>query len=236
MNASAQLARACRAIDLQNHAGVHPRLGGLDVMPFVVLDGTEGPVAAARRAAEAIWSAARLPVYLYGLAARRPETRNLPDLRRGGLRELARRARLDLPPDVGTPDIDPGSGVVCVGARPPLVAFNVSLAAGEEVARRIASRVRTSGGGPPGIRALGLPTDARTSQVSMNLTSPDETGIERAFDEVEAHARAEDAVVISCEIVGVPLARHLPHPNSRAARLLAEPGRSLESVLQKSSS
>ena len=123
--AAAALAHACLAIDLVSHSGVHPRLGALDVYPFVVQDEPDASIASAQRAAETIWESARVPVYLYGLAARRSTTRHLPDVRRGGLIELARRARSELPPDVGDPHIDPRRGVVCVGARPPLVAFNV---------------------------------------------------------------------------------------------------------------
>ena len=231
VTAGAELARACMAIDLLNHSGVHPRLGALDVYPFVVQDDPGAAVDAAHRSAEAIWESTRVPVYLYGLSARRDETRELPLVRRGGLVELARRARDELPPDVGDRRIDPRHGVVCVGARPPLVAFNVWIRADVAVAGRIATRVRTSGGGPPGIRAMGVFLGDGTSQVSMNLTSPDVTGVERAFDEVVFRAEQEGVAVIASEIVGVPFERHLPDPNSKAARLLIEPDRSLESVL-----
>ena len=232
VNAAGELARACHVIDLTTHTGVHPRLGALDIFPILVLDGPARAVAAADRAAATIWATAGFPVYLYGEAARRETTRNLPDIRTGGLDRLARRATEDLPPDVGDANFDPRWGVVCVGARPPLIAFNVWVEAPLETARQIAAGVRSRGGGPPGIRALGLPRDHKTSQVSLNLVAPEKTGIDRAFAEIARRAEAEGVVIRGTEIVGLPLERHLPDPKREAARLLIEPSRSLESVLR----
>jgi glutamate formiminotransferase len=142
MDALATLARACRSIDLRTHTGVHPRLGGLDVCPIVAygIDLTRA-AALARSAAEAIAERARLPVYLYGAAATRPETRELPELRRGGLRRLMARAATGLPPDIGPRTIDARHGVVCVGARGVLIAFNVWFEGDVRVARAIAGPV-----------------------------------------------------------------------------------------------
>lgn len=233
VEAAPGLARACHVLDLTTHSGVHPRLGVLDVFPFVILDEEPGAlIACARRAATAIWEAARIPVYLYGEAALRQETSALPDIRAGGLARLRERAGRDLPPDVGSSPIDPRYGVVCVGARPPLIAFNVWLNAPHGVAQNIAARVRSRSGGSPGIRALGLELDSQKSQVSLNLTSPDVTGIDDAFAQVASWAKKEGASIIGTEIVGLPLERHLPDPKREAARLLMEPGRSLESVLR----
>ena len=232
VEAAVRLAQACRALDLTTHSGVHPRLGVLDVFPVVLLEEDAGPaIACARQAAQAIWEGAGIPVYLYGEAAVRRETRALPDIRAGGLERLAQRAATDLPPDIGSPDIDPRYGVVCAGARGPLIAFNVLLDAPRDIAQRIAERVRSSAGGPPGVRALALAMDARTSQVSMNLTEPDVTGIDEVFGRISSLASAENVRVTATEIVGLPLERHLPDPKREAARLLIEPSRSLESVL-----
>ena len=230
VDAMAALAESAAEIDLTTHRGVHPRLGGLDVCPFVV-DGR--PVAdvveVARAAGAAIWERAGLPVYLYGFAATRPECEHLPDLRRGGLEGLTAR-RAELRPDFGSTPIDPRRGVVCVGARGVLIAFNVWLRADRATARRIAAAVRTDGA-LTGVRALGLELGDGDAQVSMNLTEPDLTGIDDAYRAVAAVAARAGVEVTGTEIVGVPPARHLPEPGAEAARLLIEPGRSLEAAL-----
>jgi glutamate formiminotransferase len=223
---------AAAAIDLTVHTGVHPRLGGLDVCPFVPHEvSLSEAVVVAERAASAIHEGSGLPVYLYGAAARRPETRSLPELRKGGLSALIRRADKGFGPDFGSA-IDPRTGVVCVGAREILIAFNVNLAADESQAREIAAAVRASGGGLPGVRALGLAFE-NGSQVSMNLIAPDETGIDDAFRAVEEKAIALGIEVVATEIVGLVPERYLPDPDAKAARLLVEPGRSLETALRR---
>ncbi len=232
VEAGVALARACRVIDLTAHHGVHPRLGALDVYPIVPID---EPMHRARAVADevatAIASRAGLPVYLYGEAARRPATRALSSLRRGGLQRLAERARGDLPPDHGHAGIDPRSGVVCVGARPVLVAFNVWLAADVSIAADIAARVRASAGGLPGVQALGLAIEPGVSQVSMNLVRPQRTGVDTAFAAVDHLASRRGVEVIGTEIVGVPPRRAMPDPSGRAAALLLRPVRSLEQAL-----
>jgi glutamate formiminotransferase len=220
---------ACSYIDLTRHEGVHPRLGGLDVCPFVPHEGAVGEaIAAAHRAGEVIHDRTGLPVYFYGHAALREATRRLPDLRRGGLSALVKRAENDLPPDLGD-EVDERRGVVCVGARGPLIAFNVVLEAPIEAARRVASRIRASTGGLPGVSALAFPLEGGRVQVSMNLSDPDTTGIDRAFTEIAGHARSEGTNVVATEIVGLVPERFLP--KGEAARLLVQPSRSLESVL-----
>jgi glutamate formiminotransferase len=223
---------AAALIDLEAHSGVHPRLGCLDVCPFVALDEIMDPaIAAARRTGEAI-GAVGLPVYLYGEAAVRPETRTLSGLRRGGLRGLIARAERGLVPDFGPRAISHDSGVVCVGARGPLIAFNVWLRCDVRRARAIAAVVREAGGGLPGVRALAFALEPPwMSQVSMNLTKPAVTGIDDAFAAVAGEARRRLIVVASTEIVGLVPARFMPDPNGEAARLLMKPGRSLESML-----
>jgi glutamate formiminotransferase len=223
------LCLACSYIDLTRHEGVHPRLGGLDVCPFVPHETAVGEaVAAALRVGEIIHDRTGLPVYFYGHAARGEATRRLPELRRGGLSTLMKRAESDLPPDLGD-EIDERRGVVCVGARGPLIAFNVVLEAPIEVARRVASGVRTSTGGLPGVSALAFQLEGGQVQVSMNLSDPATTGIDRAFAEIAEHARKEGASVVATEIVGLVPERYLP--KGEAARLLLQPSRSLESVL-----
>lgn len=232
VDALAALAVEARAIDLTRHRGAHPRIGGMDVCPIVAYgismpEAVEIAVATGR----AIAACSGLPVYLYGAAATRPETAELPALRRGGLRGLMGRAAEGLRPDLGPPMIDEHLGVVCVGARAPLIAFNVWLHGDARIARAVAARVRSAGGGPPAVRALGLAVDADRSQVSMNLVDPATTGIEQAFEEVEKSALAAGARVAATEIVGLVPERYAPDPKSKAARLLMRPSRSLESAL-----
>lgn len=230
--AMGELAAACDFIDLSAHTGVHPRLGRLDVCPIVPLDESlRSAIQIANEAGHEIHHRTGLPIYFYGAAATREAARELPDLRRGGLPALAARAQGDLPPDIGGREIDPQAGVVCVGVRGVLIAFNVWLRCDQTTADAIARRVRSSGGGPPGVRALGLRIDDRpTSQVSMNLTDPDETGIDDAFELVAAQAARTGCSIIGTEIVGLVPKRFLPNPNAKAARLMIEPGRSLESA------
>jgi glutamate formiminotransferase / 5-formyltetrahydrofolate cyclo-ligase len=141
---------------------------------------------------------------------------------------LMQRAENDLPPDLGD-GIDERRGVVCVGARDVLIAFNVLLEAPIDVARRVASGVRSSAGGFPGVRALALPYEGGRVQVSLNLADPVATDIDRAFEKVARRARSEGASIVATEIVGLVPERFLP--KGEAARLLTLPSRSLESVL-----
>ena len=231
--AMVSLASAASEIDLRRHTGVHPRLGGLDVCPFVAIEGDPGEaVDVARQTARGVAETIGLPVYLYGDAALREGGLTLPEIRSGGLPALERRAQDDLPPDYGPRRVDPARGVICVGARAPLVAFNVSLRCPLPPAEAIAREVRTAGGGPRGIRALAWEIAEGSSQVSMNLTEPDGTSVDLAFDLVDRAAAQRGIEVAATELVGLPLNRHLPDPQKRAARLLIKPGRSLESALE----
>jgi glutamate formiminotransferase / 5-formyltetrahydrofolate cyclo-ligase len=213
LQASVDLARACaREIDLAAQSGVHPRMGSLDVLPFVPLgpplsEATlEDAARLARSAGEAIGSLG-LPVYLYGAAASAPHRENLAEVRRGGYHGLV--ARTDDPqwePDYGPEEIPPRSGAVAVGARPFLVAFNAYLDTNDvEVARAIASEVRERDGGRPGLKALGLEVGGR-AQVSMNLTDLERTPLPAALEAVRRAAENRGAHVESTELVGmVPL-------------------------------
>jgi glutamate formiminotransferase len=217
--------RAASLIDLRVHEGVHPRLGVLDVCPIVPHDASmEDAVRVAHRVGRAIFDRAGIPVYFYGQAARESEPRNLPDIRR------VLRSAGHLIPDLGDREPDPRTGVACVGARSPLIAFNVWLPCDAATARVIAGRVRTKV-----VRALGLAIDDSTSQVSMNLTSPKEIGIAGAFDRVERAARDMGVEIRATEIVGLVPQRFMPDTQHKSARLLLKPGRSLEPVLASTS-
>jgi glutamate formiminotransferase len=231
-----QLAGIALEIRLDRHSGVHPRLGVLDVCPIVPHEETmRGGVELAHSVGESIHHHTELPIFFYGHAALRPQTRMLPDIRRGGLSRLIAGGNDALTPDLGT-RIDPKTGVVCVGARGPLIAFNVNLRSMLPVAQSIAATIRESGGGLPGVRALAFSIGSGLCQVSMNLTQPERTGIDTAFDAITAAAQRFDAKVIDCEVVGLVSERFLPDPEKQAARLLKQPGLCLEAKLRSSSS
>ena len=210
LRASVALARSCaREIDLAAQSGAHPRMGSLDVLPFVPLgpplsEATlEDAARLARSVGEAIGSLG-LPVYLYGAAAGAPHRENLAEVRRGGYHGLVARADDPLwEPDYGPEKLPPRSGAVAVGARPFLVAFNAYLDTDEvEVARAVAGEVRERDGGLPGVKALGLQVGGR-AQVSMNLTDLERTSIPVALEAVRRSAERRDAQVESTELVGL---------------------------------
>lgn len=195
--AVAGLAAAVAAhVDLRAHRGVHPRLGALDVVPFVALD-EPGPVAADAARTFGTWLAESLqvPVFFYGDAD--PEHRSLPELRRGAFTGRA--------PDVGPPAAHPRLGATAVGARAPLVAVNCWLDRDDAaLARSIAAEVRGRDGGLGGVRALGfsLPSAAR-AQVSMNVTDLAATGVEAACSAVRERAETAGGAVERVEWVGL---------------------------------
>jgi glutamate formiminotransferase len=204
--ASVTLARACASeIDLSSQAGEHPRMGSLDVLPFVPLEGAtlEDAARLARLAGERIGSLG-YPVYLYEAAASAPHRRNLADVRRGGYEGLAARSADPLwQPDYGPSELDPRKGAVAVGARPFLVAFNAYLDTDDvNIAKAIARTVRERDGGLPGVKALGLEVGGR-AQVSMNLTDLKTTSIPAAFEAVRTAAAEHGATVESTELVGL---------------------------------
>jgi glutamate formiminotransferase / 5-formyltetrahydrofolate cyclo-ligase len=206
LEAAVALAEACaREIDLTSQAGEHPRMGSLDVLPFVPLKGATIEYAArlARRAGERI-GALGFPVYLYQAAATAPHRRNLADVRRGGYEGLATRIEEPLwQPDYGPRELDPHKGAVAVGARPFLVAFNAYLDTDDvEIARAVAREVRERDGGLPGVKALGLNVGGR-AQVSMNLTDLEKTSMPVALEAVREAALEHGASVESTELVGL---------------------------------
>ncbi|CAN5733538.1 glutamate formimidoyltransferase [soil metagenome] len=200
------LAKACATeLDLALQSGEHPRMGVLDVLPFVPLEGAtiDDAVRLAHRAGETLGSLG-FPVYLYGSAATNPHRQALPDVRRGGYEGVASRIGDPLwKPDYGPATLDPHRGAVAVGARPFLVAFNAYLDTDEvEVARAVARRVRESGGGLPAVRALGFHVGGM-AQVSMNLTDLEQTPIPVALEAVRSAAADLGASVESTELVGL---------------------------------
>ena len=217
-------AAALARIDLRAHSGVHPRIGAVDVAPFVPLDGAGMPacVALAREVGEAVAGRFDLPVFLYEQAARTPDRRRLELIRRGGFENLsARLRRPEWRPDFGPAAPHPTGGATAIGARRLLVAFNVNLNTGDlDVARRIARAVRASDGGLDAVKALGVRT-ARPDvvQVSMNLVDLERTPLHEAFEAVRGEAARHGVEVRNSEVVGlVPAAALLPAA-ARALRL-----------------
>lgn len=211
---------ALTRVDLRVHRGVHPRLGAVDVVPFVPLRGAtmDDAVECAERLGEEVARRFGLPVYLYEEAARRAERRALPEIRRGGFEGLA--AKLALPewlPDFGPPAPHPTAGATVIGARFFLIAFNLVLAPGAdlELARAIARRTREQGGGLPRVRAIGVWLGSRArAQVSLNLLDYRVTSMAAAHAHVARLAREAGTMIESSEVVGL-----LPR-----AALPADPG------------
>jgi len=203
----ALFAVAIPAIDLRTHTGQHPRLGAVDVVPFVPIDATTAEcVALARDTAAAVAARFDLPVFLYEEAATQPARRNLEDIRRGQFEGLA--AKLALPewtPDLGPARPHPTAGATVFGARAPLIAFNVNLSTDRvEIARAIAAAVRHSSGGFRFVKAMGIALAERgIVQVSMNLTNHELTPIFRVFEAVKREAARYGVSVIESEIVGL---------------------------------
>ena len=201
----AGIACARARIDLRIHDGAHPRIGSADVVPIVALDraDAEQARACALRLAERIGAELELPVFLYGESA--PD-RGPAFFRRGGPAELQRRLDAgELEPDFGPARLDERAGGVIVGARRPLIAFNVNLETDDvEVARSIAALVREKGGGFPGVRALGLalPSVGR-AQVSMNVEDYEAAALHEIVARVEQEARARGTSVAGAELVGL---------------------------------
>ena len=228
-------AAALERIDLRAHSGVHPRIGAVDVTPFVPLEAAGMPacVALATELGEVVARRFDLPVYLYERAARTPDRRRLELIRRGGFENLgAKMRRPEWRPDFGPAAPHPTGGATAIGARRLLVAFNVNLDTGDlGVARGIARAVRASDGGLEAVKAIGVRTDSpEVVQVSMNLVDFERTPLHEAFEAVRREASRHGVEVRNSEVVGlVPAAALLP----AAARALRIDGFTLRRVLDR---
>ena len=191
--AAAACDRALEVIDMREQQGVHPRIGAVDVVPFIPLKNAAmaDAVETGRRFGRAFAERNGLPVYFYGEAALIEERRELPNIRKGGYEAL--RKRMEDPrwiPDAGPHVINERSGATAVGARDFLVAYNINLASSDlEAARKIAETIRFSSGGMKHVKAIGVSLKSRgIVQVSMNLTNFRETPVKAVFDRVKAEA------------------------------------------------
>jgi glutamate formiminotransferase len=209
-------ATACAAglIDLEHHRGVHPRLGATDVVPFVPLGATSMQVCVelAVRVGRRIAAELDIPVYLYGQAARTPERRRLPDIRRGEYEYLRGHIASEnaLVPDFGPASIG-GAGATVVGARWPLIAYNITLATPDlSIARAIARTIRESSGGLPAVQARGFVTAVPdVVQVSMNILDTRRTSLLAVFERVRSEAARFGVEVLASELVGLAPAEAL---------------------------
>ncbi len=208
----ATLEIAIDAIDMEQHRGEHPRIGAVDVIPFVPLGSTtiEDCVVLARSFGARVADRFGLPVYLYARAATRPDRVRLADVRRGGYEavrdEIGRSGQdPDRRPDFGPVRTHPRAGAVAVGARPFLIAWNINLSTDDvEIAKRIARQVRESGGGLPAVQGNGfMIEELKAAQVSMNLLDFETTPMWRVFDEVDRLAAAEGVGVRESELIGL---------------------------------
>lgn len=208
LQASAALCRrAFELIDMRHHSGCHPRVGAVDVVPFVPLRATEmeEAVSCAHRLG-AVVGAMGVPVYFYEAAALSSARRNLADVRRGEYESLDERLSLPLGrPDAGPAVFNPRTGACIIGARPPLIAFNVNLGCADlSVAQAIAQAVRHSSGGFRAVKALGVELkEAGIVQVSMNLTDYLETPIHRVLETIRSEAARYGVPILGTELVGL---------------------------------
>jgi glutamate formiminotransferase len=201
--------KAAELIDLNKHSGEHPRMGATDVIPFVPISGVtmDECVQLARACGEQMWSALGIPVYLYEKAATRPERENLAAVRKGQFEVIREEIATNEArrPDYGDARVHPTAGITAVGARPPLIAYNVNLGTPDiEIANKIARAVRHQTGGLRYVKALGFELkDRGIVQISMNMVNYEGTPLFRAFEMIKREAERYGVAVVGSEIVGL---------------------------------
>jgi len=200
--------KAIAAIDLRTHTGEHPRMGAVDVVPFVPIEGVtmEDCIALAKDTARVVAERFNVPVYLYEEASSHPLRKNLEDIRRGEFEGLAAKMTSDgWTPDFGPSTPHPTAGASVIGARMPLIAYNINLNTDRlDVAKKIAAAVRFSSGGFRYVKAMGVTLAERNIvQVSMNLTNYEKTPVLRVFEAVQREAAKHGVNVLESEIVGL---------------------------------
>ncbi|MGV3079617.1 glutamate formimidoyltransferase [Streptococcus sp. 32226D021BW] len=205
---------ASEKIDMTQHTGEHPRMGATDVLPFVPVKdiSMEECVQLARKVAERINKELAIPVFLYEEAASRPERQNLAKVRKGQFEGMPEKLlEEDWAPDFGERKIHPTAGVTAVGARMPLVAYNVNLDTDNlEIANKIAKIIRGSGGGYKYCKAIGVMLEGRNiAQVSMNMVNLEKCSLYRTFETIRFEAKRYGVSIIGSEIVGLAPAKAL---------------------------
>jgi glutamate formiminotransferase len=199
---------ATTAIDLRSQTGEHPRVGAVDVVPFVPIEGVTMAdcVKLAKDVGAAVAERFAVPIYLYEEASNNPLRKNLEDIRRGEFEGLA--AKMASPgwaPDFGPAGPHPSAGASVIGARMPLIAYNINLNTDRlDVAKKIAAAIRHSSGGLRYVKAMGVKLDDRNlAQVSMNLTNYEKTPIFRVFEMVKREAERYGVMILESEVVGL---------------------------------
>lgn len=201
-------ARAVKVIDMTKHQGQHPRMGAVDVVPFIPVRGCtiEEADAVAKSVAKRMGEELGIPCFLYEKSASAPHRANLADVRKGQFEGMAEKlARPEWQPDFGPNHMHPTAGVTAVGARMPLVAFNINLDTPNlEIATAIAKKVRYINGGFRFVKAMGVALEERNIvQVSMNLTDFTRTAVYRVFETVKMEARRYGVNVVGSEVIGL---------------------------------
>ncbi len=226
---TALVGAALEAIDLRTHSGAHPRVGAVDVVPFVPVRGATSAdcVALAKTLGKTLADRFALPVYLYEDAASSPERQNLATIRKGEFEGLLKK--MEDPawrPDFGPSAPHPSGGAVVVGARAPLVAYNINLGTADlAVADRIAKAIRHLSGGYRYVKAMGVKLEARGQvQVSINMTNFEKTPLHRVFETVRSEAERHGVPVVGSEIVGLVPQAALVGAAAHYLRLESDPG------------
>jgi glutamate formiminotransferase / 5-formyltetrahydrofolate cyclo-ligase len=200
--------KALELIDMRKQAGVHPRLGAVDVVPFIPLAKTKMKVAieVAHFFGKQLYERFGVPVYFYGFAALRDNFVDLPDVRRGGYERLADKIICaESAPDIGDPKFNARAGATAVGARELLVAYNINLNCTDlRLAQKIAAQIREKGGGLKYVRAIGVILKSRgIAQVSINLINCKETPLKTIYDKVKTLAAQNDVEILESELIGL---------------------------------
>ena len=205
---------ATERIDMNKHHGEHKRMGATDVIPFVptMHMSVEECVELSRRLGQRVWDELQIPSFLYEDAATRPERRNLAEVRKGQFEGLPEKLlQPDWAPDFGERHIHPTAGIIAIGARKPLVAFNVNLATSDvQVAKKIAHSIRAATGGFQACKAMGFYIEERNqAQVSMNMVDLDKTTLPMVFEQIRAMAERYGTYIVGSEVVGLVPAKAL---------------------------
>ena len=206
--------RAAELIDMNHHTGEHSRMGATDVIPFVptMHMSVEECVELSRRLGQRVWDELQIPSFLYEDAATRPERRNLAEVRKGQFEGMPEKLlQPDWAPDFGERHIHPTAGIIAIGARKPLVAFNVNLATSDvQVAKKIAHSIRAATGGFQACKAMGFYIEERNqAQVSMNMVDLDKTTLPMVFEQIRAMAERYGTYIVGSEVVGLVPAKAL---------------------------
>ena len=204
--------KAAELIDLNHHTGEHPRMGAVDVMPFLPIKDctTEDCIELSKKVGARIADEAGVPVFLYEQSATRPERQNLVTIRKGQFEGMAEKVQQpDWEPDFGGRRIHPTAGVIAVGARPPLIAFNLDLDTDDvQIAKKIANIIREARGGFKCVKSMGFEiedeaTGKKYAQVSCNMTNYQQTPLYRVVETVKSEAARYGVHITKCEIVGL---------------------------------